>query len=268
MMKTILITGSTDGIGFETAGMLLAQGHHILLHGRSVEKLEKTEKKLRSEGINRGEITRYVSDLSNMADVEVLAQAIIASHKRIDVLINNAGVFKAPKTITKDGLDIHFAVNTLAPYLLTKRLLPLLGTNARVINLSSAAQSPVDLEALLGNKVISEDFSAYAQSKLAITMWSRALAQENSELVVFAVNPGSMLGSKMVKDNFGVAGNDISIGAKILTRLALNEEFSIHSGEYFDNDIGKFSEPHSDGVDIKKCQTVVKTIENVLFRLS
>ena len=137
-----------------------------------------------------------------------------------------------------------------------------------MINLSSAAQSPVDLEALLGNKKISEDFSAYAQSKLAITMWSRALAEENPELVVFAVNPGSMLASKMVKDNFGVAGNDISIGAKILTRLALDERVSTHSGEYFDNDVGKFSEPHSDGVDFQKCQIVVKTIESVLFRLS
>ena len=95
MKKTILITGSTDGIGFETARMLLAQGHYILLHGRSIDKLEKTEKKLKSEGAHNGEITCYVSDLSNMADVELFAETVIANHKKIDVLINNAGVFKS-----------------------------------------------------------------------------------------------------------------------------------------------------------------------------
>lgn len=267
MQKTILITGSTDGIGLETARMLLAQGYHVLLHGRSLEKVQNTEKTLLGEETCRGKITHYVADLSNMADVEALTKMVIANHDQIDVLINNAGVFKAATTITVDGLDLRFAVNTIAPFLLTQRLLPLFSKAGRVINLSSAAQSPVDLDALLGNKIIAEDFSAYAQSKLAIASWSRVVAERYPKLLIFAVNPGSLLGSKMVKDNFGIAGSDISIGARVVSRLACGEGDDAFSGEYFDNDIGRFSEPHPDGLDSEKNQALVRAIENKLAQL-
>jgi NAD(P)-dependent dehydrogenase (short-subunit alcohol dehydrogenase family) len=80
----------------------------------------------------------------------MLAQAVIDNHTQLNVLINNAGVFKTTAPRTQDGLDVRFAVNTLAPYLLTQKLLPLLGRSGRVINLSSAGQSPVDAEALAG----------------------------------------------------------------------------------------------------------------------
>ena len=134
------------------------------------------------------------------------------------MLINNAGIFKTPEPITQDGLDVRFAVNTIAPYLLTQKLLPLLGASGRVINLSSAAQSPVDPEALAGRVRLSDDLTTYAQSKLALTMWSRsmALSLKDEGPVIIAVNPGSLLGTKMVKEGFGMAGNDIRIGADIL----------------------------------------------------
>ena len=142
-------------------------------------------------------------------------------HGELDVLINNAGVFRTSETRTLDGLDLRFAVNTIAPYLLTKRLLPLFGPSARVINLSSAAQSPVDPKALAGQGRL-PDMETYAQSKLALTMWSRSMALSLGDHgpVIFAVNPGSMLGTKMVKQGFGVAGNDIRKGADILVRAA------------------------------------------------
>ncbi len=265
MQKTILITGSTDGIGLETARMLVSQGHHVLLHGRDPAKLEDVERTLSglSDG---GRVESYLADLSRMSDVEILAKAVTRRHDKIDVLINNAGVFKTPDPTTQDGLDVRFAVNTIAPYLLTQRLLPLLGVSGRVINLSSAAQSPVDPEALAGRVRLVDDMAAYAQSKLALTMWSHsmALSLKDKGPVIIAVNPGSLLGTKMVKEGFGMAGNDIRIGAEILIRAALSDEFKMASGQYFDNDSGRFASPHPDALNQKKSERIVRAIEAVL----
>ena len=268
MQKTILITGSTDGIGLEAAKMLASQGHHVLLHGRNPTKLEHAERTLHQLA-NSERVESYVADLSRMADVEALAKAVSKRHARIDVLINNAGVFKTPDPITQDGLDVRFAVNTIAPYLLTIRLLPRLESTARVINLSSAAQAPVDLDALAGRVRISDDFNAYAQSKLAITMWSRNMARSLKDQgpAIIAVNPGSMLGTKMVKQGFGVAGKDIRIGAEILIRAALADEFATAFGQYFDNDSGQFSSPHHDALDPQKSEEIVRAIEDILAEI-
>ena len=252
MQKTILVTGSTDGIGLETARMLVSLGQHVLLHGRNPSKLEEAEKTL-SALPGDGRVESYVADLSLMADVEALAKAVAEKHAKLDVLINNAGVYSAPDPVTQDGLDVRFAVNTIAPYLLTQRLLPLLGTSGRVVNLSSAAQSPVDPRALAG-KVGLSDGAAYAQSKLALTMWSRSLALslEDDGPAIIAVNPGSMLGSKMVKQAFGVAGGDLRIGAEILTARLWQMNSRTASGQYFDNDSGQFASPHPDALDPRK----------------
>ena len=214
-----------------------------------------------------GQVETYVADLSRMADVESLTKAVAKNHNNLDVLINNAGIFKTSKPITQDGLDVRFVVNTIAPYLLTQQLLPLITTSGRIINLSSAAQSPVNLDALTGRSKLSEDFTAYAQSKLALTMWSRALALKRDDLVIIAVNPGSMLGTKMVKTAFGVAGGDICIGAEILVRAALDDEFSNASGQYFDNDSGRFKSPHPDALNPQKSQEIVHTIEAILSEI-
>ena len=264
MQKTILITGSTDGIGLETAKMLTSLGHHVLLHGRNLEKLEKVQKTL-LELNGGGGVETYTADLSLMINVEALAKAVREKHSKLDVLINNAGVYNTPNPVTQDGLDVRFAVNTIAPYLLTQRLLSLLGTSGRVINLSSAAQSTVQPEALAGQVKLG-DGAAYAQSKLALTMWSRSLglSLKDSGPIIIAINPGSLLGSKMVKQAFGVTGGDIRIGAEILTRAALTDEFKTASGKYFDNDSGQFASPHSDGLDTGKCQEIVRVVEKIL----
>lgn len=269
MIKTILITGATDGIGLATAKLLASQGHHLVLHGRNAEKLRQTEKTL-SKLATAGHITSYVADLSKISDVAALATAVTNQHKQLDVLINNAGVFKIAQAISQDGLDARFAVNTIAPYLLTQRLLPLLGATGRVVNLSSAAQSPVDSKALAGSVMLPDDFTAYAQSKLALTMWSRHLAGSlnDSGPAIIAVNPGSMLATKMVKEGFGSNGKDINTGADILIRAALSEEFASASGQYFDNDKGKFASPHPDALDQKKTQKIVDVIETVLAKIT
>ncbi len=267
MQRTILITGSTDGIGLETARMLLTSGHHVLLHGRDRRKLEGVERAL-SALPGGGRIQSYVADLSLVAAVEARAEAVARDHDRLDVLINNAGVYQAAEPFTKDGLDVRFAVNTIAPYLLTRRLLPLLDGSGRVVNLSSAAQAPVDAKALAG-KVSLPDGAAYAQSKLALTMWSRDLALEIGDRgpVVVAVNPGSLLGTKMVRQAYGMAGGDVRKGADILCRAALSEEFASASGQYFDNDSERFASPHPDALDPKKSRAIVRVIETVLVEL-
>jgi NAD(P)-dependent dehydrogenase (short-subunit alcohol dehydrogenase family) len=265
MPKTILITGSTDGIGLATSRMLATRGHRVLLHGRNPGKLEKAQDSLSSLS-GGGRVEGYVADLSRLPDVEAFAQAIAEKHAKLDVLINNAGVFKTTETRTADGLDVRFAVNTLAPYLLTCKLLPLMDASGRVINLSSAAQFPVDIDALAGHVRLSDDFNAYAQSKLALTMWSRALALslDPDGPAIIAVNPGSMLGTKMVKEGFGVAGGDVRIGAEILVRAALEEGFAASSGQYFDNDKGRFAQPHRDALDPRKSQETIRAMEAIL----
>lgn len=258
MTKTILITGSTDGIGLLTAKKLAADGHKVLLHGRSVPKLESAAAAV------GGDVETYAADLSDLSAVRKLAESIRAEHDRLDVLINNAGVLKAPQTVLENGQDIRFVVNTLAPYLLTELLLPIIPTDGRVVNLSSAAQAPVNIKAMQGNVPLA-DMEAYAQSKLAITIWTREWAISQTEApVMVAVNPGSLLASKMVREGFGVAGNDMSIGADVLVDAALGEQFAGASGAYFDNDSGAFANPHAAALDKGHVADVMNTIRGLI----
>lgn len=255
--KTILITGSTDGIGLETAKALVTTGHIVILHGRNVEKLKRVETQLSA----LGNVKSYASDLSDFNAVIAMTESIKRDVKQIDVLINNAGVFKTSSPVMSSGLDMRFVVNVFAPFILTQRLLPVIPTSGRVINLSSAAQAPVSETALKGETTLS-DSAAYAQSKLAITMWTNHMARKLSGRPIFiAVNPGSLLGTNMVKDAYGMAGKDINIGVKALTYLALDPDVDNHNGEYFDNDRGHFGEPHTDALDLEKVERVTTWIE-------
>jgi len=268
MTKTILLTGSTDGIGLETAKALAASHHNVLLHGRSTAKLDDAETQVRATG-GRGVIQTYQADLSRADDVVALAAAVTGEHDRLDVIVNNAGVFGVSDPKADNGLDVRFMVNTVAPYILTQRLLPLLNEDGRVINLSSAAQASVDADAFRGKTQL-DDGSAYAQSKLAITMWSIHLARQLGESgpSIIAVNPGSLLGTKMVREAFGTAGKDIGIGVDILTRAATSDEFANASGRYWDNDAQHFANPHPDALDPQKNAALVALLETTIESLT
>jgi short-subunit dehydrogenase len=283
MTKVVLLTGATDGIGLETARRLAAEGHHkLLVHGRSASKLQKLQAELGPE------VETYLCDLSNLRDIPKLVDQIKAKHDTLDVLINNAGVFKVPERsrTTAEGLDVRFAVNTVAPYYLTKKLWGLLdgASSSRVVNVSSAAQASVDLSALKGESEFGDnDYAAYSQSKLAVTLWTKHLADssystnndnkndnknnKNDGPMLVSVNPASMLGSKMVREGFGVPGKDLGIGAAILVRAALSEEFADASGKYYDNDSHQFAIHHPDHLNAAKCQEVVSTMDTVLETL-
>ena len=148
MTKTILITGSTDGIGLEAAKLLIEQGHHVLVHGRNPKKLDALKAQLPAD-----QTSYYQADLSDLEAVDALAKAVREDHANLDVLINNAGVFDPTPIESEQGFDRTWAVNVIAPFLLTRRLLPLVANSQdpcpRIITTSSISQSsslpsPVD----------------------------------------------------------------------------------------------------------------------------
>lgn len=283
-MKVILLTGATDGIGFEAAKKLVAAGHHLLLHGRNHVKLEsvKAELSLLAGNVTASKIETYQADLSNLHEVESMAQSILNDHEQIDVLMNNAGVFKSSVGTVDVGKDLkvdqRLVVNTIAPYLLTKRLLPILSPNGgRIVNLSSAAQSPVDIACMTGGylgaspRPLSQS-EAYAQSKLGILQWTSALAADLQEgpqkhVVAVSVNPASLIGTKMVQEGYGIPGKSLSIGADILEAAALSKKFATASGKYFDNDSGDFRPPHPEALSPKNNKAIQEALDSLLDHL-
>jgi len=258
MKKTILVTGSTDGIGKLVALKLAKDGHEIYVHGRNADKLKAVISEIKTTS-NNDNVKGFVADFSDLEAVKNMAKQVNEEMPKLDVLINNAGVYKSRVAKTNDGFDIRFSVNYFAPYLLTKAILPLLkkGDASRIINLSSAAQAPVSLEALNGNVALSE-MEAYSQSKLALAMWSMHLAENEPDLIVIPVNPGSLLNTNMVKEGWGFHRSSADKGRDILYDLAVAEKYRNASGKYFDNDSGGFGAIHPAGDNEETIQKLIK----------
>ncbi len=265
-MKTILITGGTDGIGKLVAIKLAKDRHRILLHGRNTEKLERSISEIKALTHNEN-VKGLVADLSDFEAIEGMIQKLHDTQSNIDVLINNAGVYNSKVQQNGNNLDMRFVVNYFAPFLLTNGLIELLNksNSPRIINLSSAAQSSVSLEALSGIQNVAAP-SAYAQSKLALTMWSFYFAKQHPEINTIAVNPGSLLNTKMVKEAFGQHWDTADKGATILYDLAVSEKYDDSSGKYFDNDKGSFNTAYSDAYDQEKMEKLISKTEKILNR--
>jgi NAD(P)-dependent dehydrogenase (short-subunit alcohol dehydrogenase family) len=200
--STFLVTGSTDGIGLHTAELLSQSGAIVFLHGRSLQKVKKTVKQLRTHTHNPS-IYGYCADLSTIEGTRNLANHISRDlerffHGRLNCLINNAGVFMEEKEITADNLEMTWAVNTVSPFLLTHMLLPYLSDLGRIINCSSISLADtIDLSKIQQDAEYErEGHAAYGVSKLALNMWSyylsRKLEHSGRQLVIHCVDPGTV----------------------------------------------------------------------------
>lgn len=267
MKKTIFITGSTDGIGKLTAIRLAKEGNDIILHGRSQEKLSAVIAEVQAVSAN-SKVSGYVADLADLKAVKAMANRINEEVAELDVLVNNAGVFNSPAPNNGDGLDLRMVVNYVAPYVLTHALLPLLekSESARIINLSSAAQAPVSKEVLWGKASLPTS-ATYAQSKLALTMWSFYLANQLKDVSVIALNPGSLLNTRMVQEAYGTFWAPADKGANIIYDLAQSDKYKDATGQYFDNDKGSFGPAHADAYDEKKIGLLIEQTQALLAEL-
>jgi NAD(P)-dependent dehydrogenase (short-subunit alcohol dehydrogenase family) len=241
---TILITGATAGLGERVATDLAGKGATLLLHGRNPGKGGSVQTKIR-EATGNDKVHYLNADLSSLAEVGALATSVAERWPRLDVLINNAGVGGGPdpklREVSADGFELRFAVNYLAPFLLSYRLLPLLRQtagqtgNARIVNVASAAQQAIDLEDVMLQRNYG-GMRAYSQSKLALIMFSFDLADEllGSGVTVNALHPASLMDTNMVREWFGSPRTTVEEGAGYVERLAIGGEFNEVSGLYYD----------------------------------
>jgi NAD(P)-dependent dehydrogenase (short-subunit alcohol dehydrogenase family) len=238
--RVALVTGATDGIGRLTAARLGRRGATVLAHGRSRERVDGTVEALQAEGADaRG----LVADLAALDEVRGLAGDVLEAAPRLDILVNNAGVGdpRGPRRESADGHELHFAVNALAPVVLTRLLADRLGETAReagrarVVMVASAAQAPVDFEDPMLTRGY-DGMRAYAQSKLALVMATLELAEalEPRGVTVNALHPGTLLDTKMVREGFGRAMGPAEEGADAEEHLATAPELDGVTGAYFD----------------------------------
>jgi NAD(P)-dependent dehydrogenase (short-subunit alcohol dehydrogenase family) len=233
---TILVTGATDGLGRRVAQELAAKGATVLLHGRSPERLEATLEELRSQ-TGSEKVNSYLADLFSLAAVRHLAERIFSEHDRLDVLVNNAGLISPERGESEEGYELTFAVNYLSHFLLTRLLLPLLKDSApaRIVNVASAGQSPVDFSNLMLERGY-DAMKAYSQSKLAQVMFTFELAEHlrDTGVTVNALHPASLMDTKMVQSTFGYTMSTVEEGTQAVVRLAVSPKVEGVTGHYFD----------------------------------
>lgn len=230
--RVILVTGSTGGLGREVARRLAEGGDHVVVHGRSAERGVELVAEIEARG---GSARLYLADLGSFDDVRALASAIRRDYDRLDVLVNNAGVWlDGPRRLSADGHELHFQVNYLATFLLTRELLPLLESSApsRIVHVSSIAQQPIDFDDVMLAGGYS-DGRAYSQSKLAQIMFSLDLADEltGTGVTTNAVHPATMMDTDMVLERGARARSSVQDGADAVMNLIDGD--GLGTGAYF-----------------------------------
>lgn len=251
--KTVVITGANTGIGKETARELAKRGGRIIMGCRDMEKCEASAREIRGKTLNPHVYARHI-DLASIESIRQFADRVNQEEKRVDVLINNAGVMRCPAGKTKDGFDMQFGVNHLGHFLLTNLLLDTLKKSApsRVINLASLAHivGEIDFNDLNWEKKKFETKRAYCQSKLANVLFTRELAKrlEGSGVTVNALHPGvvatdlgrhtglhqSQFSSSVLGPFFSILVKGPELGAQPSVYLAVAEELTGVTGRYYD----------------------------------
>ena len=226
----VLVTGATSGLGRAVAAALAGGGHTVLVHGRDPGKVEQAVAEL--GGGARG----YTADLASLAEVRRLAGEVLEREERLDVLVNNAGVAATERRESADGIELDFAVNHLAHFVLTGRLLPLLERSApaRIVNVASIGQAPIDWDDPLLERRW-ESFRAYAQSKLAQITFTFALAERLPDgATTNALHPATLMDTNMVRESFGRAMSTVDDGVAPVMQLAVGGVGGDASGRFFD----------------------------------
>jgi NAD(P)-dependent dehydrogenase (short-subunit alcohol dehydrogenase family) len=238
--QTILVTGATDGLGRALARELAARGATVLLHGRTKARLEDTRREI-VEATGSDRLRTYLADLASLEQVRRLGREVAGDQERLDVLVNNAGIGgDGPRQQSADGLELRFAVNYLAPFLLTELLLPLLRRSApaRIVNVASVGQVPIDFDDVMLERGY-DALRAYRQSKLAQIMFTFELAERlraagESGVTVNALHPATLMDTKMALETFGYAMSTVEDGVEATLRLVVAPELEGVSGRYFD----------------------------------
>ena len=252
--KLILITGSTSGIGKETAIKLVKLGAHVIIHGRDELKTHNTIELIRNE-TNNPKIDGVYADLGSFQQIKEMAKILHERYDHLDVLINNAGVIRANRNLTEEGLEETFMVNYIAPFLLTNLLIDLLKKSkaARIVNVVSQVHSNhLDLINLQYKREYS-GVKAYARSKTCLIMFTYLLAEKlkQSNITVNCLHPG-IINTKLLEASMGAPlGAPVSVGAENLIYVAIEEKLKKRSGKYFNN---KRTEPSKEITYNKKIQ--------------
>jgi len=232
----VLVTGSTDGIGLETARLLAQQGAAVVAHGRNPTKVAEVARGL-AELAGRPMPAPVVADLASLAAVRAMADELLARPEPLDVLLNNAGVYMRTRQVTEDGLETTMAVNHFAPFLLTHRLLPALRRSAapRIVNVSSIAHTRgrIDLDDLQLERSFGH-YEAYAASKLANVLFTVELSERlGAAATVNALHPG-VVSTKLLTEGFRMQGYDSPTKASQTSLYcALSPELAKVTGQYF-----------------------------------
>jgi NAD(P)-dependent dehydrogenase (short-subunit alcohol dehydrogenase family) len=241
--QTILITGATDGLGKALATELAREGAAILLHGRDDERGERAIAEIR-DGTGNERLAWQRADLSSLDEVREMAGRIESEHDRLDALVNNAGIGTSgpgdgERVESADGYELRFAVNYLAPFLLTRRLEPLLGSSApaRIVNVSSAGQAPIDFDDVMLENGYS-GVQAYCQSKLAQIMFTFDFAEEHrgDGVTSNCLHPATYMPTKMVRAAGVNPASSLEEGVRATLRLVADPELDEITGRYFDGE--------------------------------
>jgi NAD(P)-dependent dehydrogenase (short-subunit alcohol dehydrogenase family) len=233
--KTALITGSTDGVGRYVAERLAAEGARVIVHGRDRARGDAVVERITRQG---GAARLFIADLSSLAEVRSLAEAVRRDGDGLDALINNAGIGTsgARRELSPDGFELRFAVNYLAGFLLTRLLLPMLERRAssRIVNVASAGQQPIDF----ADVMLTGGYSgarAYRQSKLAQIMFTIDLAQElaGRNVAVNCLHPATYMDTTMVRLSGAQPISTVGEGGGAILQLVISPSLEGTSGLYY-----------------------------------
>ena len=246
--RTVLVTGATDGIGKETARGLAARGARVLLHGREAGRAQAARRDIVAS-TGDPDVEVVIGDFQSLAQVRALAAEVHELTDRLDVLVDNAGVYQQRRHLTEDGFETTFQVNHLAPFLLTNLLLDLVlaGAPARIVVVSSGVhqRAAVDLDDLQGARRF-DGYAAYALSKLGNLLFTYELADRlrGTGVTVNALHPGSV-STKLLHAGFHGGGASPSDGARTAIYLATSPDVAATSGAYFVSERPTTSSPAS-----------------------